>query len=71
MISRLAAHPGVIQTEGDTPYLLSLSDQRGFESIGGLYAMHSLWRDQVVRIADELLRRGVPDVKPNLVGYLG
>ncbi len=76
VISRLAAHPGVIQTEGDTPYLLSLSDQRGFESIGGLYAVHSLWRDQVVRIADELLRHaqrelGAELARANRVSALG
>lgn len=54
LLATVAAHPGVRQLEADMPYLLSLSDERRFESIDEIYRLRDDWVPELVELVEEL-----------------
>lgn len=55
LVRRLSAHPGVVQMEEDTPYLLGLERQHRFSTIEALDADLRTWGQELGALADALL----------------
>ena len=54
LLARLAAHPGVRAHESDMPYLLSLTGEHEFESVGDVYARLDVWVPEIAGLMESI-----------------